>query len=69
MTPTPPHAPQSNSMNPVRGFIMLLAAVAAFFEAWRLHPGPRSLLALLLGVLALALALWHLRGLQPRARR
>lgn len=56
-------------MNPVRGFVMLLAAAAAFFEAWRLHPGPRSLLALLLGVLALALALWHLRGLRSGTRR
>ncbi|HEV2214219.1 MAG TPA: hypothetical protein VGR64_02945 [Terracidiphilus sp.] len=69
MTPTPHRAPQTSAMNPVRGFVMLLASVAAFFEAWRLHSGPRSLLALLLGVLALALALWHLRGLRPRTRR
>lgn len=53
-------------MNPVRGFVMILAAAFAFFQAWRFRTGPHSLYAALLGVLALALALWHFRGLRPR---
>ncbi|HEU5350082.1 MAG TPA: hypothetical protein VFU55_00680 [Terracidiphilus sp.] len=56
-------------MNPVRGFIMLLASAFAFFEAWRFHRGPHMLLALFLGVLALVLALWHFRVLRFRPRR
>ncbi|MGB6975722.1 MAG: hypothetical protein WBD67_13645 [Terracidiphilus sp.] len=56
-------------MNPVRGFVMLLAAGFAFFEAWRFRTGPHAILALVLGLLALALALWHFRGLRTRIRR
>ena len=56
-------------MNPVRGFVMLLASAFAFFQAWRFRAGPHSLLAALLGILALALALWHFGVLRPRTRR
>lgn len=45
---------------------MLLASAFAFFQAWRFRTGPHAILAVVLGVLALALAAWHFRS--PRSR-
>ena len=62
-------------MNPVRGFVMLLAAAFAFYRGWRIHTGHLAVLAYALGVLALALAVWHFTrpaeagGFRPYRRR
>lgn len=48
-------------MNPIRGIIMLLAAGFAFYRGWRIHTGHMAILAYALGVLALALAIWHFK--------
>jgi len=47
---------------------MLLAAGIAFRQGWRLHSGRYALLAYGLGLLALALGVWHLsrRPAPPR---
>jgi hypothetical protein len=47
-------------MNQARGIVMLLAAGIAFYRGWRIHTGPYAHMAFGLGVLALALAVWHL---------
>lgn len=39
---------------------MLLAAGVAFWRGWKIHSGNMALLAYTLGILALALAVWHL---------
>lgn len=39
---------------------MVLAACFAFWRGWQLHAGRMAVLAYGLGVLALALAVWHL---------
>lgn len=46
-------------MNPVRGFVMLLAAAFAFYRGWHIHTGHTAVLAYILGALALAMAVWH----------
>jgi hypothetical protein len=48
------------SMNHLRGILMLVASVVAFYKGWRIHHGPSALLGYGLGVLALGLAVWHL---------
>lgn len=57
----------------VRGIVMLLAAAIAFWKGWQihLHHGHRELLAFALGVLALAMGVWHLtrRTEESRAAR
>ncbi|MGA7339896.1 MAG: hypothetical protein WBE72_17495 [Terracidiphilus sp.] len=55
-------------MNPVRGALMLLAACLAFWQGWRIHSGRSALMACGLGVLALALAVWHFARKAPRPR-
>jgi len=47
-------------MNRVRGVVMLLAAGMVFFRGWQIHRGRYALLAYGLGVLALAMGIWHL---------
>jgi len=47
-------------MNRVRGVVMLLAGFFALFEAWRMLTGQRAWIALVLGLLAIALGIWHL---------
>ncbi len=47
-------------MNRVRGVVMLLAGCFALYEGWRTLTGSRAVLAIVLGVVALALAAWHL---------
>jgi hypothetical protein len=46
-------------MNPFRGVLMLIAAALAFYRGWQIHTGRSAWLAYGLGVLALALAIWH----------
>jgi hypothetical protein len=47
-------------MDRVRGIVMLLAGFFALYEAWRVLHGQRAVYALILGIVALALAAWHL---------
>jgi hypothetical protein len=47
-------------MNPVRGFVMLLAAGFATWKGWKIHTGPHAWEAYGLAVLALGMAVWHL---------
>ncbi|MGO9436694.1 MAG: hypothetical protein ACLPH3_02370 [Terracidiphilus sp.] len=47
-------------MEQARGILMLVAAGVAFYRGWRIHTGRDALLAIVLGVLALGLAVWHL---------
>jgi hypothetical protein len=60
---------EATSMNRVRGMLMLVAACVAFWQAWRIRSnGHSALLACGLGVLALALAAWHLTRRPPQPR-
>lgn len=57
-------------MNRIRGIVMLLAGAVALRRGWLIHRGETAVLAYGLGILALALAVWHLtRKLQPPPRR
>jgi hypothetical protein len=58
-------------MNRFRGVFMLIAAGVAFWQGWRLRATHFALSAAGLGVLALALGLWHLLRTpsQPRIRQ
>jgi len=47
-------------MNRVRGVLMLVASVFAFYKGWKIHHGPTSLLGYGLGVMAFGLAIFHL---------
>jgi thiol:disulfide interchange protein len=47
-------------MNHVRGVLMLVAAAVAIWRGWKIHTGTHAWMAYGLGVLALALAVWHL---------
>jgi len=47
-------------MNRIRGVVMLIAGGFALFESWRMLAGRRAAYALALGLLAIALGLWHL---------
>jgi len=53
-------------MNRVRGVVMLIAGCFALYEAWRVHNGQRAGLALALGLLAIALGMWHLTRKDPK---
>ncbi|MFP5277213.1 MAG: hypothetical protein ACLGPM_08855 [Acidobacteriota bacterium] len=55
-------------MNPVRGFVMLLAAAVAFWKGWQIHHGHMAIMAYLLGALALAVAVWHFTHKPPPRR-
>jgi hypothetical protein len=48
--------------------MMLLAAALAFYKGWVIHSGRMALLAYGLGVVALALGMWHLIQRTPRPR-
>jgi hypothetical protein len=52
----------------VRGVLMLLAAGVAFWKGWELDRGHSAMVAYGLGVLALALAVWHLTRKERRPR-
>jgi hypothetical protein len=47
-------------MNQFRGMLMLAAAAFALYRGWKFRAGHNALFAYGLGVLALALAIWHL---------
>ncbi len=46
-------------MSHPRGIVLLLAAAFAFYRGWHIHTGHLAVFAYTLGVLALALAIWH----------
>ena len=60
---------ESIAMSHVRGTLMLVAAAIAFYRGWRIHTGQLAWIAYGLGLLALALALWHLLRPPPAPRR
>ena len=47
-------------MNRIRGVLMLVASVFAFYKGWKIHHGPAALLGYGLGAMAFGLAVWHL---------
>jgi heme exporter protein D len=47
-------------VNPVRGILMIVASAFAFWRGWQIHHGRYAWMAYGLGVLALALSVWHL---------
>jgi hypothetical protein len=47
---------------------MVIAAVVAFYKGWKIHTGPYAVLAVCLGVAALALAAWHFTRKTPAPR-
>lgn len=53
-------------MTRIRGIVMLLAGCFALYEAWRVLSGHRALLAFGLGIVAIALGVWHLTRKTPR---
>jgi hypothetical protein len=55
-------------MDRVRGALMLIAAVLAFWQGWRIHPRHTAMLAFALGAAALALAAWHFTRKPPRPK-
>jgi hypothetical protein len=56
-------------MDRVRGIVMLIAGCFALYEGWRIHAGVRVFLAAGLGVVALALGIWHLTRKSPARLR
>lgn len=59
----------SQSSDPLRGAVMLLAAAVAAWRGWQIHHGCYALLAYGLAVLALAMGIWHLTRRPPQERR
>ncbi len=53
-------------MNRVRGIVMLLAGCFALYEGWRMLTGRRAVFAIILGIVALGLAAWHLTRKEPK---
>lgn len=47
---------------------MLIAGVLALGKGWQIHRGEMAVLAYGLGVMALALGVWHLTRKTPTAR-
>jgi hypothetical protein len=54
-------------VNRVRGIVMVLAGCFALFEAWRMLTGSRAVFAVILGLVALALGVWHLTRKPPKS--
>ena len=55
-------------MNRIRGIVMLIAGSLAIWKGWEIHRGEMAVLAYGLGVMALAVGVWHLTRKGPRAR-
>lgn len=55
-------------MERIRGIVMLVAGIVVIWKGWRIHHGEAAVLAYGLGVLALALAGWHLTRKPPQPR-
>jgi hypothetical protein len=55
-------------VNRIRGIVMVVAAAVAIWKGWQIHRGETAVLAYGLGVLALALGLWHLTRKGPTMR-
>ena len=55
-------------MNRLRGMLMLVAALFAFYRGWKIHTGHNALSAYGLGVLRLGLGVWHLTRKPPQPR-
>ncbi len=58
-----------NRVDRARGIVMLIAAAIAIWKGWQIHRGEKALLVYGLGVLALAMAIWHLTRPADGARR
>ncbi len=43
-----------------RGLVLIVLGILALYRAYTLHGGPHTLLAVVLGVVALALGAWHM---------
>ncbi len=61
-------AGKGSSVNIARGITMLVAAAFALWKGFQIHRGEMALMAYGLGVLALALGLWHLTHRPPQRR-
>jgi Flp pilus assembly protein TadB len=55
-------------VNLARGIMMLVAAALALWKGFQIHHGETALFAYGLGVLALALGIWHLTHRAPQRR-
>ena len=56
------------SSDPVRGFVMLIAAAFALWRGWHIHHGRMAWIAFGLAALALAMGVWHLTRRPPRQK-
>lgn len=57
------------AVNPFRGILMFVAAGIAFWRGWQIHHGHYAWMAYGLGVVALALGVWHLASGDRRRLR
>ena len=55
-------------MNRARGIVLLAAGALALWKGWMIHRGQMAMVAYALGVLALALSIWHLTRKAPAKR-
>jgi len=55
-------------VNRIRGIVMFIAAALAIWKGWQIHRGEMAVLAYGLGVLALAMGVWHLMRKAPPPR-
>ncbi len=62
-------------MDKLRGIVLIVFGVVAFYRGWRIHNSHTAVLTYALGALALALAIWHFTrpaeasGFRPYRRR
>lgn len=64
----PPGAGEGKRVSRIRGIVMLIAGIAVLGKGWQIHRGETAALAYGLGVVALALATWHLTRKPPQPR-
>lgn len=56
-------------MSQFRGAVLVIFGMVAFYRAWQLHSGRMALLAVLLGVVSLAVGVWRIASpteIRPR---